>query len=73
MSQPFYKIVSTVGGFGAGWWALSESLVNHSKTTVISYDDYRNNANLRSKILRRHQTMQNWLNVDMEHAKRYKK
>jgi hypothetical protein len=62
---------ATVGGFGVGFYGLSESLINHSKTTQVSIDDYRNSASLRNKILKRHSTMKTILNVDMSHAKRY--
>ena len=71
MSQPFYKLASTLGGFSVGYWSLSEFLFNHSKTTIISKYDYQNNDKLRKKILRRHETMSKWLNVDMSHVKRW--
>lgn len=61
---------ATAGGFGVGFYALSESLINHSKTTQVSIDDYRNSEKLRNKILKRHNTMKNVLGVDMSHAKR---
>lgn len=61
---------ATIGGFGVGFYGLSESLMNHSKTTQITIDDYRNSEKLRNKILKRHNTMKSILNVDMSHAKR---
>lgn len=61
---------ATIGGFGVGFYGLSESLMNHSKTTQITKEDYRNSEVLRNKILRRHNTMKSILNVDMSHAKR---
>lgn len=61
---------ATAGGFGVGFYALSESLMNHSKTTQITIDEYRNSEKLRNKILKRHNTMKSILNVDMSHAKR---
>ena len=61
---------ATIGGFGVGLYGLSESLMNHSKTTQITIDDYRNSEKLRNKILKRHNTMKSILNVDMSHAKR---
>lgn len=62
---------ATVGGFGVGFYGLSESLMNHSKTTQITKEDYCNSEALRNKILKRHSTMKTILNVDMSHAKRY--
>lgn len=70
MNQASYKIVSVSGGFVAGYFALSESLLNHSKTTNISKEDYKNNSKLKNKIIKRHTTMKKWLNVDMSYASR---
>ena len=64
------KALGTLGGFTAGWFALQESLLQHSKTTQITKEDYVQNITLRNKILRRHNTMNKWLNVDMSHVKR---
>lgn len=66
------KLLGFVGGFSAGYYALSESLLNHSKTTQITNKDYFENEKLRNKILKRHNTMKNVLNVDMSHLKRTK-
>ena len=72
MNQSAPKIISIAGGFAAGYFALSESLVNHSKTTNISNEDFKKNLKLQKKIIRRHNTMKKWLNVDMTHAMRPK-
>lgn len=66
------KLLGVVGGFTAGYYALSESLLNHSKTTQITNRDYFENEKLRNKILKRHNTMKNVLNVDMSYLKRTK-
>ena len=57
---------ATVGGFGVGFYGLSESLINHSKTTQVSIDDYRNSQALRNKILKRHGTMKNYIKCGYE-------
>jgi len=72
MNQSAPKVISIGGGFAAGYFALSESLLNHSKTTNISNEDYKKNLKLQKKIISRHNTMTNWLNVDMNYAKRKK-
>lgn len=66
----YIKYISTLGGFGAGYFALQHSLLNHSKTTQVSSDQYFSNEKLRNKILKRHDTMKKILNVNMDHAKR---
>ena len=63
-------ISSTLCGFGTGYFSLQHILINHSKTTQITNDEYLNNSNLRNKILQRHNTMKNILNVNMDHVKR---
>ena len=70
MNQSVPKVFSIGGGFAAGYFALSESLFNHSKTTNISKEDYKKNVKLQKKIISRHNTMRRWLNVDMNYAKR---
>ena len=70
MNQSVPKVISIGGGFAAGYFALGESLFNHSKTTNISNEDYKKNLNLQKKIISRHNTMRRWLNVDMNYAKR---
>ena len=62
-----YRLAAPIGGFFAGYFALQESLFNHSNTTKVTTEDYMNNSNLRQKIERRHTTMKNILNVDMSH------
>ena len=62
-----YRLAAPIGGFFAGYFALQESLLNHSKTTRVTFDEYITNNNLRKKIERRHTTMKNILNVDMSH------
>ena len=64
------KIASPAGGLLVGYWFLSESLINHSKTSIVTKEDSQNER-LTRKILNRHNTMKNWLNVDMTHAKRH--
>ena len=66
----YIKYISTLGGFGAGYFALQHSLFNHSNTTQITNEDYNNSEKLRNKILKRHNTMKKILNVDMNHVKR---
>jgi hypothetical protein len=61
---------ATAGGFGVGFYALSESLINNSNTTQVTKEEYHNNKFLRSKILKRHNSMKNVLGVDMSYAKR---
>ena len=64
------NILSSIGGFSVGYFALQHILFNHSKTTQITNEQYFTNENLRNKILNRHNTMKKILNVDMNHVKR---
>ena len=64
------KLLGVAGGFSAGYYALSECLLNHSKTTQVTQHEYDNNPRLRNLILKRHNTMKTVLNVDMSHASR---
>lgn len=71
MSQSQYvKFIHIGGGFASGYFALSECLFKHSKTTNVSNEDYINNKYLQKKIINRHDTMRNWLNVNMDYANR---
>ena len=67
------KLIHIGGGFAAGYFALSESLLKHSKTTNITKEDYQKNYNLQKKVMHRHNTMKKWLNVDMNYANRENK
>ena len=64
------KFAPVLGGFCVGYWFLSESLINHSQTSIVSKEDFEDQPKLIGKILKRHDTMKKWLNVDMTHAKR---
>lgn len=64
------NITATLGGFGAGYFALQHTLINHSNTTQVTNSEYFNNSELRNKILKRHNTMKKILNVNMDHVKR---
>ena len=61
------RLAAPVGGLFTGYFGLQEFLLNHSKTTKVTLEEYMNNSNLRKKIERRHNTMKQVLNVDMGH------
>jgi hypothetical protein len=67
-----YRLAAPIGGLFTGYFALQESLFNHSNTTKVTSEEYMNNSILRKKIQRRHTTMKNVLNVDMSHMNHIK-
>jgi len=64
------NILSSISGFSVGYFSLQHILLNHSKTTQVSIEQYYSNEKLRNKIINRHNTMKNILKVDMNYAKR---